>query len=98
MITLGIEIEQHCRIFRHGREEGPKGAHGVKPEEHVLLIQERRPPHTFCRLEVKWLCQNSVIRSNSGQLEVNRTRYHQPFNSRPSCLRASRKAFRSCAL
>jgi hypothetical protein len=31
-------------------------------------------------------------------LEVNRARYHQPFNSRPSCLRASRNAFRSWSL
>ena len=58
----------------------------------------RTGERTFCRLEVKWLCQNSVMRSVSGESVVSISSSHQPFSSRPRATSSRWYCWRSSAL
>ncbi len=51
----------------------------------------RTGERTFCRLDTKWLCQNSTIFSVSGDAVVNISVIHQARSSAP-CSMSSRWA------
>ena len=57
-----------------------------------------RAKRTFCWLDTKWLCQNSVIRSVSGEGVASISRTHQARSSIPSRTLRCWKARRSSTL
>ena len=50
---------------------------------------------TFCRLEVKWLCQKSVMRSVSGERVASISASHQAFSSSARSICRRTNALRS---
>ena len=60
-----VEIDDIAGSFDTACSSVAEIAEGVAAQQHVLPVHEPGE-RTFCRLDAKWLCQNSVILSVSG--------------------------------
>ena len=80
-VLRAVEVDEHRRILRRRVQQRGEVAERIGARSVAFCAYMSRAKRTFCWLETKWLCQNSVMRSVSGDGVASISRIHQARSS-----------------